>query len=182
VWLEDLDAFSVGHSFERCLNDMLKSGDQTLLDSFVEEGHVIWVVLEHKLDAKLNVIFCTVHVVLKSSECQFWFNHPELAQMSWSVGVLGSESRSERVSISQTNCDSFDVKLSTHGQVSGSAKQIFFVIKLLLWEWDWFEVEQIFFFWSVTFLFLVLLWSLSFGWILCFLFFGSLQFCFFNLF
>jgi hypothetical protein len=121
---------------------------------------------------------------LECGKNDLWFYHPEFAKMSSGVRVFSSESWSKGVDISHTVGKGFNVKLSTHTKESSFTKHIFFVINLLLLEWNWSEVKEITFFWLF---FLLLLFFLAFLWFFtsseifsCFLFLGFFLLDFFK--
>jgi len=185
VSLEDLDALCVCDSLEFCSNDLVESLNETLLDSLVEEVQVILVVEEDVFHAELNVIFSAVHVVLQGGEDHLGLDHPELAQMSRGVAVLGSEGGTECVAVSKADGDGLDIELARDRKESGLAEHVLLVVDSLLLERDGLEVEEILLLGSVSLLLLlVLLWFLAVSEVLsCLLFLNLCLGCFncFNL-
>jgi hypothetical protein len=97
--LKDSDSFCVRYTAEWCLDDLVESFNETLLNELIEELEFIFVVCHHVLQTELQIVFCTLHVVLKGCEGQLWLNHPELRQVASSVGVLSTECGTESVDI-----------------------------------------------------------------------------------
>jgi len=193
VLLENFNCLRVRQSLERRLDHLFKSLEK--LDmlhivrlllfalcfffdvhyfKFLEELHVCKVVFEHVFEAELEVVFCTVHVIVQGGERDLRFDHPKLAQMARGVRVLGSECWTKGVAIRETSCIRLHVQLSTDTKECWFSKHVLGVIKFLLFQWDIRIVKLIvigiscLYFFLLLFVFLVLLSFVSLG---CSLFF-----------
>ena len=95
-------------------------------------------------------------------EGKLWLNHPEFAEMTGGVGVLGSEGWAEGVAVTKSNSESLNVELTTDTQKCWLGEHVLFVINNLLFKGHGSEVEKM----IVTLAFCVLLFLFVFLWLL----------------
>ena len=121
---QDLDTLGIGQADERILQYALQTADQLLVEHVVQELDVILAIVQSPLYAILDELLCQLHVVENIIEGHFRFNHPELGQVARCIGVFGTESRSERIDLSQSCSSQLTLQLSGNRQAGLFAEEI----------------------------------------------------------
>ena len=122
--LEESDTFGIFHLTEVSLEDFVELIENSFINPFVEELHLIWAVIKDVLDAELDAGFDAFHIVIEISESKLWLNHPEFAGVTGGVGFLGTEGWTKGVNIFEGHREGFDVKLSGDSQGSATAIEV----------------------------------------------------------
>ena len=79
-----------------------------------------------------------MHIV----ESHLRLNHPELCEVARSVGVLGTESRSEGVDFTQGHCSQFTLQLTAHRETGPLAEEILRIVNCAFCSaWKFVQVQ-----------------------------------------
>ena len=89
----------IGDASEGAVGNRGQAVDQAVLDTQVEELHVLPAFGQEGPDQCLEKLLGQIHVALNVAECDLRLDHPELRQVPAGVGVLGAEGRPERVHV-----------------------------------------------------------------------------------
>ena len=106
------------------IHNVCETLDKTLVHELVEECHLFGSILKNILDDELDHVFLTGDNVIEICKCHLRLDHPELCGMALSVGILGTEGRSEGINVSESLCKGLAVKLSRNGKRSLLAEEI----------------------------------------------------------
>ena len=128
--LEDIDTFGIGQTNELGVYYTLQTLDQTLVHKLVEELEVIHTMIECPANAELDEVLLEVHEFLLLDEGHFGLNHPELCQVTRGIAVLGAESRTEGIDLTQGHSAELTFQLTGNGEGSLFAKEIIGVVDL----------------------------------------------------
>lgn len=97
--LKNGDTLGVWNAAEGSIDDLLQSLDETLFNELIEKLEFLLVVQHDVVEAELEVILSTCHVIFQGGKSELGLNHPEFGQMASSVGVLGTEGGTECVNV-----------------------------------------------------------------------------------
>ena len=114
--LKNLDTLGIGETHKGVGQHALQSVDECLVDHLVQELKVILTVVECPLNAILNEVFFKIHQVVHVDERHLWLYHPELCQVTGSVGVLCTERRTEGIDSTQGGGSQLSLQLATHSE------------------------------------------------------------------
>ena len=110
--LENLDTLSVGKAHKVVVEHEVESLDKLLVVHLLKEFNIVAAVLKSIADAIFHKVLSKVHVVGNVVEGNLRLNHPELCQVARSVGVFGTECRSESINCAKCGCSKLTLKLS----------------------------------------------------------------------
>ena len=68
------------------------------------------------------------HIIVQICKSDLRLNHPELCCMAGGIGVFCTESRSERIDVTERLCISLTVQLSAYSQVGRFIEEVFGII------------------------------------------------------
>ena len=126
-FFQNLDTFRIRQTNEAFFQNTLQTFYQALVKHIVQELHVIGAVIQSPLYAELDEFFRQVHVIGNVVERDFRLNHPELRQVTGSIGVFGAERRSERIDSAQCRSGELTFQLAGNRQAGLFAEEIVIV-------------------------------------------------------
>ena len=130
--LQNAYALSVGQTNEVGVQYALKTLDKSLVNHLVEELEVVLAVLQCPTDAVLDEVFLKIHKTCEVEESHLRLNHPELCQVARSVGILGTESRTECVDGSKCSGTKLAFELTRHSQRCLLAEEVVAIVNLAI--------------------------------------------------
>ena len=99
-------------------------------------------MLQSIADEVFDEVLGKVHIVVHIVESHFRLNHPELCEVARSVGVLGTESRSEGVDFTQGHCSQFSLQLTAHRETGPLAEEILRIVNCAFCSaWKFVQVQ-----------------------------------------
>ena len=124
---QDLDSFRIRQTDEIVFQHSLQTFDQTFIEHIVQKFDIVHAVVQSPLYTILDELFRQLHIVQDIIESHFRFDHPELGQVTRSIGVFRTESRAECINLSQSRSGQFTFQLSGNSQARLFAKEIIFI-------------------------------------------------------
>ena len=121
------DTLGVGQAHELRVHHALQALYQARVYHLVEEGQVVPAIIQRPLHAVLDELFFQVHQFVQVGKGHLGLNHPELGQVTRRVGVLGTESRPERIDGAQGSGCQLAFQLAGHRQAGLLAKEVVIV-------------------------------------------------------
>ena len=121
---QNLDTIRIRQTNEIILQYTLQTFNQALIEHIVQELHIIRTVIQRPFHTIFDELFCQVHIVGNVVERNFRLNHPELCQMAGSIGVFGTESRTECVDSTQSSGRQFTFQLTGYCQTCLLAEEV----------------------------------------------------------
>ncbi len=122
-----LDTFRIRQAHEAFFQDTLQTFNQALIKHVIEELHIVGTVVQSPLYTIFDEIFRQVHIVRNIIERHFRLNHPELCQVAGSIGILGTERRTECIDGSQCSSGKFAFQLSGNSQAGLLSEEVIIV-------------------------------------------------------
>ena len=113
-----------------------------------KEFDIVAAIVESVAYAVFEEILGKIHVLVDVDKRHFRLDHPELCQMSGCVGVLGTESGTERIDGSKRCCAKLTLELTAHGKRGRLAEEIARVVNRALFgawklvEWQCGHLEH----------------------------------------
>ena len=121
---QNLDAVCIGQTNKIIFQYTLQTLNQALVEHIVQELHIIRTVIQRPSHTVFDELFSQVHIICNVVESNFRFNHPELCQVTGSIGVFGTERRTECVNRSQSRSSQLTFQLTGDCQTCLFAKEI----------------------------------------------------------
>ena len=95
------DTFRIGQANETLFQNTLQTLHQALIKHIIQELHIIGTVIQGPLHTEFDEFFRQIHVIGNIIERNFRLNHPELRQVTGSIGVFRAERGSKRIDSTQ---------------------------------------------------------------------------------
>ena len=103
---------------------MLKGFENCVVDALIEELKVLSTVIKHMFDDIAQEFFCERTVAIEVAESHLRLNHPELSQVTRSIGIFSPECWSKCVDIRKCRSKDFCFELTRHGEVGWLTEEI----------------------------------------------------------
>ena len=126
-FFKNLDTICIRQTYEIIFQYTLQTFNQAFVEHIVQELHIIRTVIQRPFHTIFDELFCQVHVVCNVVESHFRLNHPELCQVAGSVGVFGTERRTECVDSAQSSSCQLTFQLTGNSQTCLLTEEIIFV-------------------------------------------------------
>ena len=121
---QNLDTVCIGQTNKIIFQYTLQTLNQALVEHIVQELHIIRTVIQRPSHTVFDELFSQVHIICNVVESNFRFNHPELCQVTGSIGVFSTERRTECVNRSQSRSSQLTFQLTGDCQTCLFAKEI----------------------------------------------------------
>ena len=118
---------SIGRSGKRTTDQFFKVFKLSGF-TLIKEFQILSVVFQDKLDAELHISFGTLHHIEHISKSKFWFDHPELSNVTTCVRIFSSKSGTEGVDVGKGTTEVFNSQLARDSQVSNFLEKLFSVV------------------------------------------------------
>mmetsp|Transcript_4892 Transcript_4892/g.14220 ORF Transcript_4892/g.14220 Transcript_4892/m.14220 type:complete len:203 (-) Transcript_4892:1176-1784(-) len=125
-----LNTFCVRDTSKRLCQKVFQALHESFLHRAVKELKIFQVVIQGILNAELQVVLSTIHVVEQICKCQLRLDHPEFSQVPGSVGVLSSEGRPKGVGIGQGATEGLHSKLAADSHEGRLSEEVLRVVDL----------------------------------------------------
>jgi len=126
-FFKNLDTICIRQTYEIIFQYTLQTFNQAFVEHIVQELHIIRTVIQRPFHTIFDELFCQVHVVCNVVESHFRLNHPELCQVAGSVGVFGTERRTECVDSAQSSSCQLTFQLTGNSQTCLLTEEIIFI-------------------------------------------------------
>ena len=126
--VDDINGFCVGESDEGFSENIFEPGEDSGIDTLVEEFHIIAAICEYIADDGADEGFGQIHIVIEVVERHFGFDHPEFSEVAGGVAVFGAEGRAEGVDITDGSRIGFCFQLATYGERCRFTEKVLFPV------------------------------------------------------
>ena len=126
-FFQDLDTFCIRQTNESFFQYALQTLYQALIEHIIQELHIVIAIIQCPPNTVFNEIFSQIHVVDDIIESNFRLNHPELCQVTRSIRIFSTESRTEGINSAQCRGSQLTFQLTGNSQTCLFAKEIIII-------------------------------------------------------
>ena len=130
--LEDFDSLGICNFFKGYAKHASEALDKAVVIFVIKELQVVHAVVKSVLDEILHELLGKGHVIVDVIEGHLRLDHPELCEVARSIGVLGTEGRTESIDLAYGSSAELAFKLAADGKAGLFAEEVLAEIDLAL--------------------------------------------------